>query len=102
MAVSGKLGSTGHIFSYDTILKVDHDCFIAFFLEETSSKNGQYNKHGTAIRSAVFGVTRLPANTGHFRHRWALIRYLVISLPLVMIVSQRSLVSLSIWIVSNE
>ncbi len=36
------------------------------------------------------------------RHRWALIHYFVISLPLVTIVSQWWLVSLSIWIVSNE
>jgi hypothetical protein len=35
-------------------------------------------------------------------HRWALIRYFVILLLLLMIVSQRSLVSLSIWIVSSE
>jgi hypothetical protein len=35
-------------------------------------------------------------------HRWTLIRYFIISLPLVTIVSQRSLVSLSVWIVSNE
>jgi hypothetical protein len=35
-------------------------------------------------------------------HRWALIRYFVFLLPLVTIVSQRSLVSLSIWIVSNK
>ncbi len=36
----------------------------------------------------------------YYKHRWALIRYFVISLPLVTIVSQRWLVSLSI--VSNE
>jgi hypothetical protein len=35
-------------------------------------------------------------------HRWALFLYFIISLPLVTIVSQRLLVSLSIWIVSNE
>jgi hypothetical protein len=41
-----------------------------------------------------------PAPTAE--HRWALIHNFVISLPLVTIISQRSLISLSVWIVSNE
>ncbi len=54
-----------------------------------------------------WNVTEPPTRRhGYFKcplnHRWALIHYFVFSLLSVTIVSQRSLVSLSVWIVSNE
>ncbi len=54
--------------------------------------------------TAAFETFIFVVRSFYIKHnqRWALIRYFVISFPLVTTVSLRSLVSLSVWIVSNE